>query len=229
MIKIISFKICPCYQKISALLEAIGLPYESEFLDLNNIPQWFLDISPEIEPAIQTNLGDHISGLHTIIQYLENQFQPLFCNMDTRYKENNERWLDLAIEQYINQCNTQRSSDLESMLERGIPFFDGLERMEKRIGSSKFFLGDKLSMVDIVWIPVLHRAQIVKDRTDYDYLAKYPKLKQWQKHLMQTGIPERSVPEDFIDVFDNFYLNKETHYLNRIKKPCLLNMIKMSI
>ncbi|PXY01367.1 glutathione S-transferase [Marinifilum breve] len=211
MLKIISFKICPCYQRISALLEALNLPYESEFLDLNNIPRWFVDISPEIEPAIQTDMGDYIAGLNDVLQYIENKYYPLFRDLDTRYKEDNERWLDLSIEQYINQCNTQRSNDLEAMLERGIPFFDGLERMEKRIGQSRFFQGEKLSQVDIAWMPILQRAQIVKDKTGYDYLAEYPKLRQWQKHLMATGIPNKSVPEDFMEVFEEFYLNKTTY------------------
>jgi glutathione S-transferase len=215
MLKIISFKICPCYQRISALLEVLNLPYKSEFLDLNNIPKWFVDISPEIEPAIQTSMGDYISGLNEVLQYIENQYYPLFMDMDNRYKEDNERWLDLSIEQYINQCNTQRSSDLESMLERGIPFYDGLDRMEKRIGQSKYFQGEKLSSVDIAWMPILQRAQMVKDKTGYDYLTDYPKLRQWQKHLMETGIPDKSVLGDFTDVFVEFYLNKES-YIGRL-------------
>jgi len=214
MIKIISFKICPCYQRISAILEALNIPYESLFLDLNNIPKWFVDISPEIEPAIQTEAGDYISGLDSVIHYIENQYDTLFQDMNMKYQEDNERWLELANQQYINQCNTQRSRDFDSMLEHGVPFFDGLEQMEKRIGNTPFFQSEKLSQVDIAWLPILHRAHIVKDQTGYDFLAEFPKLRQWQKQLMATDIPTKSVPEDFIQVFDEFYLNKATYLGN---------------
>lgn len=43
MIKIISFKICPFVQRVTALLEAKQLPYEIEYISLKNKPQWFLE------------------------------------------------------------------------------------------------------------------------------------------------------------------------------------------
>ena len=44
--KIISFKICPFVQRVTALLEAKDIPYDIEFISLSDKPQWFLDISP---------------------------------------------------------------------------------------------------------------------------------------------------------------------------------------
>lgn len=215
MLKIISFKICPCYQRISALLEALSVNYKSEFLDLNEVPEWFIKISLDIEPVIKTEDGEFIAGLNKIIDYIRVQYYSYFDALDTRFMSDNEHWLNLANEQYINQCNAQRSSVLDIMFYKGKAFYEGLERIEKRIGYHKYFFGEKLSEVDIAWMPVLHRADIIKDRTGFDYLAEYPKLRIWQKNLMRTNIPEKSVPNDFDDVFDKFYLNKST-YIGRL-------------
>ncbi|GAL22560.1 glutathione S-transferase [Vibrio maritimus] len=46
MIKIVSFKICPFVQRVTAALEAKQIPYEIEYISLKDKPQWFLDISP---------------------------------------------------------------------------------------------------------------------------------------------------------------------------------------
>jgi glutathione S-transferase len=46
MIKIVSFKICPFVQRLTALLEAKHIPYDIEYISLSDKPQWFLDISP---------------------------------------------------------------------------------------------------------------------------------------------------------------------------------------
>ncbi|MFA8436741.1 MAG: glutathione S-transferase family protein [Marinifilaceae bacterium] len=211
MIKIISFKICPCYQKISALLEAMNIPYKSEFLDLNNIPKWFTDISPEIEPAIQTETGEYISGLDSVIDYIEIYYYTLYQDFDSKQKDNDKEWNQLATQQYINQCNTQRSGDLKSMMEKGTLFFEGLESIEKQLGNTKFFNGETLSAVDIAWLPILHRAYLVKEKTGYDFFADFPKLKVWQKNIMKTGIPTKSVPVDFDQVFVEFYLNESTY------------------
>ena len=44
--KVINFKICPFVQRVTALLEAKGFPYNIEYIDLSNKPQSFLDTSP---------------------------------------------------------------------------------------------------------------------------------------------------------------------------------------
>jgi glutathione S-transferase len=46
MIKVVSFKICPFVQRVTALLEAKNIPYQVEYISLSDKPQWFLDISP---------------------------------------------------------------------------------------------------------------------------------------------------------------------------------------
>lgn len=46
MIRIISFKICPFVQRVTALLEAKGVPYSVDYISLSDKPQWFLDLSP---------------------------------------------------------------------------------------------------------------------------------------------------------------------------------------
>lgn len=37
--KIVSFKICPFVQRVTALLEAKGIDYESDFISLSDKPQ----------------------------------------------------------------------------------------------------------------------------------------------------------------------------------------------
>ena len=66
-------------------------------------------------------------------------------------------------------------------------------------------------MVDISWIPVLHRTAVIKQHTGYDFLLDYPKIQNWREALLETGLGEGSVPEDFEDVFTDFYLDDETY------------------
>ena len=42
--KIVSFKICPFVQRVTALLETKGVDYEIEYIDLSNKPQWFVTV-----------------------------------------------------------------------------------------------------------------------------------------------------------------------------------------
>ena len=44
--KVVSFKVCPFVQRVTALLELKQLAYDIEYIDLSDKPQWFLDVSP---------------------------------------------------------------------------------------------------------------------------------------------------------------------------------------
>ncbi|WP_236701358.1 glutathione S-transferase family protein [Thalassomonas viridans] len=69
MIKIISFKICPFVQRVTALLEAKEVAYEIDYIDLSNKPQWFLDLSPTGQvPVLLTESGEALFESDAIIE-----------------------------------------------------------------------------------------------------------------------------------------------------------------
>ena len=66
----------------------------------------------------------------------------------------------------------------------------------------------------MAWLPLLHRADIVRRRAGHDFLKAFPKAKAWQGELAKTGLYEASVSKDFDDAFSAFYLSENT-YLGR--------------
>ena len=115
--KIISFKICPFVQRVTALLEAKGVSYELEYIDLNNKPQWFLDISPSGQvPVLITDQGQALFESEAIVEYLEEVFPALEPENSPEDKAINRAWSYLAAKNYLVQCSAQRSPD-KSVLE----------------------------------------------------------------------------------------------------------------
>jgi glutathione S-transferase len=57
MIKIVSFKICPFVQRVTALLEAKGLDYQVDYISLSDKPKWFLEISPNGQVPVMVTEG----------------------------------------------------------------------------------------------------------------------------------------------------------------------------
>ena len=133
----------------------------------------------------------------------------------------------MAAKHYLVQCSAMRSADEETLCERMMklskPFAKAeaaLIQREAPIG--KLFKGDKLSNVDIAWLPLLHRAQIIQNRTGFDLFANKPRVKAWQKALFETGLFESSVSDDFESKFSDFYLSDET-YLGQGASRCQLD------
>lgn len=211
MIKVISFKICPFVQRVTAALEAKKIPYEIEFISLSDKPQWFLDISPTGQvPVLITETGKPLFESDAIIEYIDDYYQPLEEGLSAEEKAFDRAWSYQASKHYLVQCSTMRSGDMPTLAEREEKLAKAFAKAEKQLGRGPFFKGDSLSKVDIAWLPLLHRAAIIDKNSCYDFLRNFPKVKQWQQALQKTGFFEKSVPKDFEEAFTGFYLSDKT-------------------
>ncbi|WP_298922556.1 glutathione S-transferase family protein [uncultured Roseobacter sp.] len=215
--KIVSFNICPFVQRVAALLEAKNLPYKIEFISLKDKPQWFLDISPIGQvPVLITDSGQALFESDAIVEYLEEAYPPLQPGLSPEEKATNRAWSYLATKNYLVQCSAQRSADQTTLSERAAKLNPVFDRIEQKLGDTRFFDGDAIGLVDVSWLVLLHRAEIIRKHSGYDFIGDRPKLKAWQSNLMQSGLAQKSVPADFEDAFVEFYLSGET-YLGRCK------------
>lgn len=213
--KIVSFKICPFVQRVTALLEAKKIPYEIEYISLSDKPQWFLDISPNGQvPLLITDNGQALFESDAIVEYIEEAYPALQPEISLETKATNRAWSYLASKNYLVQCSAQRSPNKEILFERCEKLGKAFDRIEKQLGESPYFGGNSIGMVDIAWLPLLHRASIVEQNSGYDFLGDRPKLKAWQHSLLRDELAEKSVAPDFPEAFSNFYLSDQT-YLGR--------------
>ena len=91
--KIVSFKICPFVQRVTALLEAKKIDYELEFISLSDKPQWFLDISPNGQvPVLITDKGKALFESDAIVEYIEEAFPALQPELSLEDKATNRAW-----------------------------------------------------------------------------------------------------------------------------------------
>lgn len=211
MIKIVSFKICPFVQRVTALLEAKQIPYNIEFISLSDKPQWFLELSPTGQvPMLITEAGEALFESDAIVEYLEEVTPPLVPDVTSVQRAKDRAWSYQASKHYLVQCSTMQSSDQIVLTEREGNLSKAFQKAEKQFGDGPYFNGAVLGNVDIAWLPLLHRAQIVKDHSGYDFLARYPKLQAWQSALSETGLYQKSVSDDFDARFADFYLNERT-------------------
>ena len=209
--KVVSFKICPFVQRVTALLEAKSIDYELEFISLSDKPQWFLDISPNGQvPVLITDGGKALFESDAIVEYIEEAYPPLLPGISPEDRASNRAWSYLASKNYLVQCSAQRSPDRDALEERSAKLGRAFDRMEKRLGDTPYFAGDAMGMVDIAWLPLLHRADIIERGSCYDFVGDRPKLKKWQKRLLQSKLAEKSVAPDFEDAFAAFYLSDRT-------------------
>ncbi len=219
MIKIVSFKICPFVQRVTAMLVAKQVPYDIEYIDLKNKPAWFLDISPTGQvPVLITENGQSLFESDAIVEYIDEITPPLQENLTPEQRATNRAWSYQATKHYLVQCSTMQSANKEVLDERMAKLRKSFEKAERQLGQRQYFSGDTIGNVDIAWLPLLHRAAIVEEHSGYDMLSDFPKVKAWQQALLTSGVPSKSVPEDFHQRFSDFYLAERT-WLGRGANP----------
>lgn len=219
--KVISFKICPFVQRVTALLEAKNIEYELEYISLNDKPDWFLEISPNGQvPVLITDNGTALFESDAIVEYIEEAYPALEPDVSLEDKAKNRAWSYLATKNYLVQCSAQRSPDKAILAERSARLEAAFDRIENQLGDGPFFNGDNMGVVDISWLTLLNRADIVERHSCYDFIGDRPKLKLWKKTLLETGLAEKSVSEDFEDAFSAFYLSDQTYLGQRCPVNC---------
>jgi len=207
MIKVISFTICPFVQRVTALLEAKQIDYRVEYISLSDKPDWFLAISPLGQvPVLVTEQGDALFDSDAIVEYLEEAYPVLLPERSLVEKARDRALSTLASKHYLSQCSAQRSANKEILQERKAKLNKAFATMEQQLGDGQFYAGDKIGLVDLAWLVLLHRAAIVERASGFDFLAGFIKLKAWQTSLLATGLAERSVSEQFDEAFSSFYL-----------------------
>ena len=215
MIKVVSFKICPFVQRVTALLEAKGIGYQVEYISLQDKPEWFLEISPHGQvPVLISENGTPIFESEAIVEYLEEAYPALQPELPLEKKAENRAWGYLASKNYLVQCGAQRSPSCDELEKRSAKLGQAFDKIERRLTGSTYFEGNEAGTVDVAWLPLLHRAAIIEAHSGYDFLGVRPKLKAWQAALLKTGLAEKSVSPDFEEAFAGFYLSEET-YLGR--------------
>ena len=208
MIKLISFKICPFVQRVTAALEAKKIPFEIEYINLKDKPQGFLDLAPNGQvPVMITESGTALFESDAIIGYIEDEYGPLEEGVSNEQRAQDRAWSYLGSKHYLVQCGTMSSKDKEIFIKRSEKLVAAFAKVEAQLsGKTKFFKSDELSNVDIAWVPLLHCAAIVKKYTNYDFLCGLTKSQAWQQNVLSSLAMGNTVSEDFEPLFKNFYL-----------------------
>ncbi len=212
MMKVISDIICPFAQRVIGILELKGVDYEIERISLGEKPDWFLKASPNGQVPIIIDDRGVLFESSAICEFLDEVYGAAKLHPQDPFKRAQHRaWAELAASNYLVQCPTMRSPTVEIFEERKAKFLPAIDKVENMLAEGPFFDGGRLSMVDAVWYPLLHRAAVVQKYTGFEFLSAFPKAKKWQQKLMKIDALARSVPADFEKVFIRFYMNDRTY------------------
>jgi len=195
-LELISFKLCPFVQRAVIVLKKKGIEFDITYIDLNNPPEWFKDVSPLGQVPV-LKVGDEVLFESSVIQeYVDEVTPPSLQPSDPLVKAKNRAWISFGGDILMALHPMVTNKDEAVSNEKRTVILQKLAQLEEVHSGGSFFNGSEFNMIDAAYAPMFMRMNFVKKLTSVDLLANTPKLSQWSDNLLALEcVQESVVPE----------------------------------
>ncbi|CAK9164760.1 unnamed protein product [Ilex paraguariensis] len=179
---------CPFAQRVWIVRNYKGLQDKIKLvpIDLQNRPAWYKEkVYPENKVPALEHENNIIGESLDLIKYVDSHFEgPALLPDDPAKKEFAEELISYS-DTFLKGVYTSFKGD--AVKEAGAAF-DYLETALHKFDDGPFFLGQKFSLVDIVYAPFLERHQIFfQDVWSYDIRSGRTKIAAFMEEMNKIG------------------------------------------
>lgn len=212
--ELVSFKLCPFVQRAVIMLLEKQVDYDVTFIDLSDPPEWFHQISPLGKVPLLKTEGEVLFESAVICEYLDEVHPPALHPENPLRKAHNRAWIEFGGELLFAQFRFFTAQDAETQASEREDVIHKLGMLESQLGAGPFFNGEAFSVVDAALAPILLRFDLLKDHLDPNPLADFPRLRDWQQHLLARPSVQQSIVDNFAQIYQGFLRNKQSLLLS---------------
>ncbi len=197
-LRLISFKLCPFVQRTVITLLHKDVPYEIDYIDLNEPPEWFKSLSPLGKvPVLQVNGDDVLFESAVIQEYVDEITPPSLQPQDPLVRAKNRAWISYGGEMIMKMHGMVTAKDAEAFKNASDTFADMLARVNEVHSGGDYFNGEHFALIDAAYAPIFMRLERLCDECSVSVVDNFPKLKRWSDNLLALPSVQHSVVEEF--------------------------------
>jgi glutathione S-transferase len=196
-LELISTKRCPFVQRSIITLNHKGIDHRMTFVDLDEPPQWFSEISPFGKvPVLRVDGETVIFESAVINEFLDDVTPGQLHPADPLQRALNKSWIEFGGECCSLTFQLMVAADQKAFEEIIAQLAANLERVEKVLGDGPFFNGAAFALIDAAYAPIFIRLDVFRDLLDIDITTDLPKIHAWQETLLALPeVQQARVPE----------------------------------
>ena len=205
-LELILFDFCPYAQRGVISLQQNNLPHKLTYLDPDNLPEWFKDVSPFGKVPIL-----RVDGKTTIFESsVINELIALISTSKMLPADPIERsvcrsWTEFGstlLGQLTGMLNVATEEEFKA---KRRDFHTNLALLEKQLdGRTPYFTGDQFSLVDSTYAPLFMRMEYLNQRVPLYNRDDFPQIAHWSDHLLTLDAVKNSTPTSFDDIYHRF-------------------------
>lgn len=196
-VKLYSASVCPFAHRTRLTLLEKGIDFQLIEVDLNNKPDWFLEVSPYGKVPVINHENNCIWESAIINEYLDEAFPnfPLMPNQ-ARDRAFARIWIDFANTKLVPtfykmllEQNLEKQEKYKKQFLEHLQFMEE-EGIKKLSDNGKYWLGNQLSLVDITFYPWWERLCILEHYRGVSLPETCSSLRQWWLEMSQREAVE---------------------------------------
>lgn len=205
-LELILFDFCPYAQRGVISLLQNDIPCKLTYLDPDNLPDWFAEVSPfGTVPILR------VDGKTTIFESsVINELIGLLSTSEMLPAEPVERsvcrsWMEFG-STLLGQITGILSVETEEeFLKKRAEFLTNLKRLEEELeGRGPYFSGKAFSLVDSTYAPLFMRMHHLNKCVPLYHVADFQLIEAWAKELLVLESVKNSNPGSFEDIYNRF-------------------------
>ena len=211
-LELISFKVCPFVQRSAIILNEKNVKYNTTYIDLNNLPDWFADVSPLGKVPVLRVQDAVVFESAVIAEYIEECYAPSLHPSDPLEKANHRSWTEFASDITMNMFAMLYEKDGKKFSNLKDKVAEQFSQLEKSINiDGPYFSGKDFHLVDAAYAPIFSRIQLVEQVYPLNLFTK--RIAHWSEIILQRKSVKNAVVDDFDTLFMQ-YINSTDGYLS---------------
>lgn len=201
-LELISFKLCPFVQSTVITLLQHNVDYKITYIDINDPPPWFEDVSPTGQVPILKVDNEHVIFESAVInEFVNDAYECKILPEDPLQRALQRAWAQFCASILGDMFNLIGAETQSAMEDIEYDIHDKLDRLEEMKADSTFFYGDGLSLIDSYFAGILMRMALLKPGCDLCAIDRHPKLKQYGERLLDIDSVKNSVVPEFSEMY----------------------------
>ena len=212
--RLVSFKICPFAQRSSLLLKEKNVDFDLEFINPDEPPLWFAELSPTGKVPVLDVDGTAVFESAVIAEYLDEVNPPSIHPSDPLKKATNRAWVEYTSQIYMSIFKLIMAKEETGFKTVKAELEEQLGGLDDVTTQAPYFNGKDFSMVDIAAAPIAVRLAMIKDITGIDVLEDCPSLQTWFDTISERKTVQDSYVPDLESILAMRMKGNKSYILN---------------
>jgi len=211
-LELISTKRCPFVQRSIITLNHKGIDHRMTFVDLDNPPQWFQEVSPLGRVPVLRVDGEAVVFESAVInEFLDDITPGQLHPSDPLQRAINKSWIEFGGDCCSLTFQVMVAEDQQAYDSLIAELADNLARVEEALSDGPFFNGSEFALIDAAYAPLFIRLDVFRELLGINITEDLPKIQAWQSRLLALEEVQKARVPELPDLFRKLITSRKAY------------------